>query len=338
MVQLASLALLLSLSQVKAAVPDQPVLIMLDLKAFKASKEPDAKNALLFGDLDKGAILSVLYEENAPFITSQECAEQRKHSQTFTVGDVICVESSEKVHGVFETTTFHAFPVTPDYSFDIHVTYVSMPGHAKARFTREDFSAIVKSFKVEGRADSSKLAFPPAYYTFRDEAAKKASDQLEWVTGQCRERADDAIAHFYRGNLLYQHDKDDLAVIEYSTVSKLLEQRTDRTEKETLVLLHCLDRVALSLGRKKQYAAAIPFCQRIVAATEKLDTARAKGFRMEALYNLAICHAQTKANKEALVFLRQVIALEPRFKKRAADDELLAPLRSSPEFARLTKS
>jgi len=330
-------ALALSLAaEVKAPIPGQPVEIALELQDFRLVQDGVGGKTLLFGEIAGRATISVLHHESAPYRTSQECADGWKGAKEFTVGDVHCIEKSEEVGKTdVKNTHFHAYPVTPDYAFDLHVSFVHV-GKGKPEFTRADFSAIVKSFRVLGQPDRAKLIYALDYYALRDEAAKNGRTQLEWIKARCRERPDDALAHFYLAQLLEASDKDALATDEYALAAERLEQRADLQEKEVLVLLESLDRIAWFRFTKGDYAGAMPYCQRILGASDQLEVAY-KGFRQEAFYNLAICHAQTKRTKEGLESLRQALALEPKWKQRASEDELLEPLRSAPEFAELMK-
>lgn len=232
-------------------------------------------------------------------------------------------------------THFHAYPNTADYLFDIHA---SVTNAKSSKFSRKDFSAIVASFAVEGRPSEDKRRLPPAYYAFRNEAAMHPADQLVWVAAQCKERAGDPMVHLYQARLLELHDKEELAAREFIVAADLLTAKAERSEQETNALLESLDTAAGSLARKKAFKEAIPYCTRIVDVTKDAASDRAKRYRGEALFNLAICHAQTKDKDQALRMLTEAIAVEPEFKERAQKNAMLEPLRSDPRFGNLTKA
>jgi tetratricopeptide (TPR) repeat protein len=172
----------------------------------------------------------------------------------------------------------------------------------------------------------------------RDEAAKHAKNQLEWVRAYCREHPDDPLAHLYYARLLDQKEKTQQAAEEFERAADLLGALADRTEQQTNGLLEALDDAAAFHAGKKAWRTAIPLCERIVQATESADWPRARNFRAFALYNLAIAHAQIRRADQALEYLRQAIEIDSERKAQSREDELLAPLRGDKRFRKLTGS
>jgi hypothetical protein len=122
---------------------------------------------------------------------------------------------------------------------------------------------------------------------------------MAWVAAQCKERADDTNAHFYLAQLASNRGDDALSLSEFAAAADALERRADRTEKDDVVLFQSLDRLASARGAKKDWPAAIAYCQRIVPAAEKSKAPKAGSFLARAHYNIAIARAD-EANKEAL--------------------------------------
>lgn len=315
---------------------DQPVEISLDLEAFQAKDGGKTARALFFGSIAKGANISVLCEENDPFMAGADCLERWKGASTFTLGDVACVQATDTLGGgVHVSTVYHAYVATPDYLYDIHISAGALKGK-DAAFEREDFAAIVKSLVVSGRPRTEGRRLPDAYYAIRDEAAKHPKDQLGWVRAYCKEHPEDPLAHLYFARLLHHKEKADLAAAEFVRAADLLTSRADRTEQQTNGLLEALDTAAAFQAGKKAWRAVIALCERVVQATESAPWPRALHFRALAFYHLAIAHAQSKQADQALEFLRQAIELEPARKAQSQQDALFGPLRDKPRFMELT--
>ena len=330
------LACLASGSTENFPVFDQPVEISLELANFKAEEGGKIARALLFGSIAKGANISVLCEENDPFFAGTDCLEKWKGATAFNVGDVPCVQATDKLGGgVYKSIVYHAYVATPDYLYDIHVSAGALKGKGAA-FTREDFSAIVKSFTVTGRPRTEDRRLPDAYYALRDEAAKHPKDQLDWVRAYCKQHPEDPLAHLYLARLLGQKGQADLAAAEFVLAADGLATLTERTEQQTNGLLEALDHAAAFQAGKKAWKATIPLCERIVQATESAAWPRAQRFRGLALYHLAIAHAQSKYADQALEYLRLAIELEPARKTQSQQDELFGPLHDDPRFKKLT--
>src|SRR5262245_8092291 len=160
-----ALACCVALSTVKVPVFDQPVEVSVDLQGFEADDSGKAPRAILFGSIAGGATISILAEANDPFIAGADCLDGWKGAETFDVGDVPCVESTDKLPKIDVTrTTWHAYVATADYLYDVHVSVKTN----SSKFGRKEFTAIVKSFQAKGRPRAEGRPYPDAYYTLRD--------------------------------------------------------------------------------------------------------------------------------------------------------------------------
>jgi tetratricopeptide (TPR) repeat protein len=343
-IALAMLSIQTPAADVKVAIPGQPVEISVRLPGFeRAQDRPSPERALLYGELEHEATISILYEENFPFISGADSVQARSKAPgfaAFEAGGVAACEFTEALPGGFTQHTFHAFPSTPEFLFDIHVSTVTGPKdrpRSKDRFSRDELIEIVASFRCTGTVDAKTRMWPPEVYAFRDEAAQHAAEQMDWVVKQCAARADSYEAQFYLGKLAWQDAEADLVLRGFRRAAELLAQKPERTTQMTHALLDSLDSVAAVLAGQKKFRDALPVLQQIVQLTPDDPPAELQEFRVQALYNTVICYAQTKQTALALEGLRQALAARPDLKRRAADDDMLKSLRANKEFQALVK-
>jgi tetratricopeptide (TPR) repeat protein len=324
---------------VKAKVPKQAFEISLEIPGFKADK-PDSDRTLLIGQTASRATISVLCENNYPYLSGNDCAQKHAKEdgfEMFKVGDVVCARWETTLHDVLKQTTWHAWPATSDFLFDIHAsmmtaTKLADPGH---KFAKDDFIRIVKSWRTSGRVDRSAFVWPGEAYAFRDEASKASGDQLEWVSKQCATRGEEWPAHFYLGALAEEKAEPDAMVAGYSRAADLLGAMERRNAKQNHALVESLDRAAFALAIQRKFAEATPLCLRVLDVMRNNDAPELRAFREQALYNLASCYALTSQPDKALDSLRQALQAQPSLKQRAAKDETLASLHELPAFKSL---
>jgi hypothetical protein len=326
---------------IRADIPGQPVHIAIDVPDLgRDAQSLDPERILLSGKTESGCIVSILYEENFPFVASKEVARRfaaGKRVQSFTVGEISCCEFKTEIRDTIVETTYHAWPTTSDYRFDVHVSYV-VPKRDVGKigaFSRSDFVKVLGSFRAEGRPDRAELRLPEEIYGYRDEAAAAGADAFNWAVTQCILRSTDWAPHFYLGVLAMEMEKPDKALEGLARASELLETLDDRSPKHTHALLVALDRAAGIHAGEKRFDKVIPFCDRMVAATKVDDPPETRRFREEALFLLAGCQARLAQKDKAIAALKLAIEARPDFRSRAASSELFEPLRGLPEFQRL---
>ena len=323
-------------------LPGQPVHVVVEIPGFVADElPPDPERVLISGQTKAGCIVSILYEENFPYVSSKEAASRHstgKRVQGFVVGDVSCCEFKTEIRDTIVETTFQAWPATPEYLFGIHVSFVvpkSQVGQA-GTFSRSDFIDFVKSFQIEGKPDVGLLVFPPEAYAFRDEAAQGSGEETyAWLTKQCVMRGGDWVPHMYLGMLAEANDRQSFVVQGYTRAVDLLEDYPNRTVKQSRALLFTLERVALLHAAEKRYEKALPFCEKAVRLSKPEDPPEIQRFREEALFNLACCYAKTGQRDGALSTLQLAIQVRPDFKERAIESDLLESLRNLEAFQKL---
>jgi hypothetical protein len=324
--------------EITAKVPDQPLEIHLTVDGFEPDSTLASDRSILAGRLASGAVLTVLCEANMPYLSGKECRESRKGSsgfEAFAVGDVAACKFRTVLRENVTTTDYYAWPVTPDYLFVLHASTTSVKSGTKPTFDKSAFEKLTASFRVTGTVDRSTWIFPREVYEFRDAAAQHADGQLAWVTKECETRPDDSAAHFYLGTLGSQHQEPDLSLRGFARAAELLASRATRTPQEDQALFQALDREGGAQFQRKRYREALAACQRLAEFTAGSAHAKAPAFRAQALYNVALCHAQTGEPALAIESLRQAIALEPTLKRRATEDDFLKPLRSKKDFKAL---
>lgn len=322
-------------------VPGQPVHVTIDIPGFQGDElPPDPERLLVSGQTKSGCIVSILYEENFPYVSTKDAAARfatGKRLQGFVVEDVSCCEFKTEIRDTIVETTFQAWPATPEYLFDIHVSFVvpkqdvGQPG----TFSRSDFIDLVRSFRIEGKPDVSLLLFPPEAYAFRDEAAQAGTDAYAWLTKQCVMRGGDWVPHLYLGMLAEANDRQSFVVQGYTRAVDLLEDVKNRTAKQTRTLMFALDRAARVHASEKRFEKARPFCEKAVRIAQPEDPPEIQRFREEALFNLACCYAMTQQREGAMTTLQLAIEARPDFKERASASQLLEPLRNLDAFQRL---
>ncbi len=325
--------------EITAKVPDQPLEIHLTIDGFEADAGLLTERVILGGELESGAVLTVVCEDNMPYLSGAECRARRKGEsgfEAFAVGDVAACKFRTILPANFTKTDYYAWPVTADHLFVLHASTTRGKSAAKKNeFDKAAFEKLVASFRVTGTVDRSTWRLPPEVYAFRDSAAAHAAEQLAWVSQECASHPDDFAPHFYLGELAYQALDADLAVRGYARAAELLGQIEKRTPAQDQALFEALDTQSSANASRKRYREALGACERLVEVTAASTHPKAKAFRAQALYNVAICHAQGGQAAPALESLKQAIAAEPTFKERAASDELLKALRSKKEFKAL---
>ncbi len=325
--------------EITAKVPDQPLEIHLTMDGFEADAGLLTGRAILGGTLESGAVLTVVCEDNMPYLSGADCRERRKGEsgfEAFAVGEVAACKFRTSLPANFTKTDYYAWPVTADHLFVLHASTTRGKSAAKKNeFDKADFEKLVASFRVTGTVDRSTWRLPPEVYVFRDNAAAHAADQLAWVTAECAARPNDFAPHFYLGELAYLVRNADVAVRGYARAAELLGRIEKRTPAQDQALFEALDTQSSAEASRKRFREALEPCERLVAVTAASTHPKAATFRAQALYNVAICHAQTGQAAPAIESLKQAIAVEPKFKERAASDELLKALHSKKEFKAL---
>lgn len=325
----------------KVKVPGHEVEVSIEIPGFKPADElPNPERTLLFGEMAGEAVISVLWEENFPFVPAQDCPKvfsKEKGYKAFTVGDKTGCQYQLAVPGLFEKSQCHGFLATPDFLFTIHIsrTFTAKAPGGRKELKRGEVDPIVKSLAVMGKADRGRFRLPEEVYAFRDEAAGQKGNQLDWVKKQCGSRPDAWAAHFYLGELAYSEREIDPSIRGHGRAAGLLSGRAERSPKETKALLIALDSRASSLAQREEFDLALPVCLEVLRFAPVGEAEDVRAFREQALFNLACCHAKTSKPVEALEYLRQALEARPDWKERAGREELLAALRSRPEFRKL---
>ncbi|MFN0006715.1 MAG: tetratricopeptide repeat protein [Planctomycetota bacterium] len=326
----------------RVAIPGQPVQVSIAIPGFVADAQAyDPERVLVSGQTKSGCIVSILYQENFPYVSSKDAAGRlalgRSRGQTFAVGEVSCCESRTEVRDTIVETTFQAWPATPEYLFDIHVSFVQSREEVgqEATFTRNTFIDLVKSFRLEGVPDVNRFAFPPEVYTFRNEAAKAETDSFSWLSKQCAVRPGDWVPQLYLGMLADANDRHSFVIQGYTRAVDLLGDVKDRTAKQTRTLMFALERAALAHVDEEKFEKAIPFWERAVRTAKPGDPPEIQRFREEALFHLACCYAMNSQRENALTTLKLAIEVRPDFKERAIASNLFASLRALDAFRQL---
>jgi hypothetical protein len=327
----------------RVEIPGQPVHVTIDIPGFVADAQSyDPERVLVTGQTKSGCIVSILYEENFPYVSSKDAAARRsmgRRGQDFAVGDVVCSETRVEVRDTIVETTYQAWPATPEYLFDIHVSFVESRDEVVAKeggaFTRNHFIDLVRSFRLEGTPDVQRFAFPPEVYAFRDEAAKTPTDTWAWLTKQCAVRPGDWVPHLYLGMLADANDRHSFVVQGYTRAVDLLENAKERTPKQTRALMFAFERTARAHADEEKFDKSLPFCERAVRTAKPSDPPEIQRFREEALFNLACCYAMTLQREKALTTLQLALEVRPDFKERAATNKLLESLRATDVFQKL---
>jgi hypothetical protein len=93
---------------IRADVPGQPVHIAIDVPDLaRDAQSLDPERILLSGKTESGCIVSILYEENFPFVASKEVARRfaaGKRVQSFTVGEISCCEFKTEIRDTIVET------------------------------------------------------------------------------------------------------------------------------------------------------------------------------------------------------------------------------------------
>jgi tetratricopeptide (TPR) repeat protein len=326
---------------VRAKLPGHEVEVSVAIPGYAEEKGMFVPGrTIIAGRMANEASISVLWEENFPYVSATECPDaysKESGFKTFTIDDHPCCQYKVEIRNAIGQSQFYAYVATHDFLITLHVSRAfPLKGAGDAKeLKRSEVEGIVKSLALSGDADREKYRYPAEVYAFRDEAAKLSSGQLDWVQQQCSARPDDWVPHFYLGELAYNARKTEPAVRGYQRASDLLVKRADRSAKETKALLVALDTRAACFAGQKKYDQALPVCEQILEVTKGSDAKDAKGFREQALYNLACCDAMTSRPVEAMKALRQAIEAQPEFKKRAAEEPCFASLKTKPDFKKL---
>ncbi|MSR62172.1 MAG: hypothetical protein EXS08_06985 [Planctomycetes bacterium] len=337
---LCSLALLnASVDEVQhATIPGQKVEVALTLPGFKAEAPDDPAGTLLFGRLGDGVAVSLLYEDNFPYLPGAERVRRRTKEpkfKSFQAGEVACCEYTADMRGLASIKHFFAFPTTEDYSFALHVSVTTPAKGPSPKFERAAFVALLPSFAAQGRADVSGFVLPSEVYAVRDEAADSGIDGLTWTKKRILERPDDWPTNYYLGALGYEKRDDDLTVKGFGHAAELLAALGERPPKATFALAKACDMAAVTSAGRKKFAEAAPWCELLLSATPVDAPADIQKFRHEALFNLACCYAMTRRLDEAMDKLRMALEGAPALRQRL-NSELLDPLRTRADFKKLS--
>jgi hypothetical protein len=114
---------------VKAKVTGQPIEVSIEIPGFAPEKEiPNPGRCLLYGRMKDDVLISVLWEENFPYVGAAECPavyskEQGFHS--FTVSGKTCCQFRTEYNGAISQSQSYAFLTTPDFLFTIHASKTS---------------------------------------------------------------------------------------------------------------------------------------------------------------------------------------------------------------------
>jgi tetratricopeptide (TPR) repeat protein len=347
---------------IKSKIPGHPVEVSIDVPDFESADDPENSDRLLifdslgehrpekdatlvFGSAGKDVWIWVTWRENLPAVSGDVYAKRfasTPNFATFDAQDTACFEFKLKDRGIVLQTLLEAFPGSPDFSFQVgviveNVTADDLLGGKRnaEKFPRAAFTKMVKSFRVSGKADRNALILPPEVYAFRDEILKVKGDGSGWIQKQLAARPGEWVVEYYLAELARIQDKPELAATTFGHVAGVLEARTDRDEKTTLVLAKSCAGNAWALFRRKDFAGAIPLYE-LVLDTAKPDAKGALGaLRRDTLYDLACAYAQTRETEKAIAKLKEAVGIRSDWKQRARTDEALAPLRKNKEFESL---
>lgn len=322
-------------------IPGHEVQVSIEIPGFKRDTKGEIPGrTLLIGTLPDETTLSLLWEENFPYVAGASgpnayTGEQGFHA--FNVGDKTCCQFRMVIHKLIVDSQYYGFLATSDFFIILHASrsYPLKGGGDSKEVSASRLEPIVRSLSVSGAADRSRYRYPAEVYSFRDEAAKLGSTQMDWVEKQCAARSDDWVPFFYLGELGSNSRKPDPELRGFQRASDLLGKRPQPSTKEMTALLHSLHECGGCLASQKKFDQAASVCQKILDLVPTGSSEEFREFRAVALFNLACCSAMTSKPDQAMKYLRQAIEARPEFKKRAAQEEWLASLHNKAEFKKL---
>lgn len=323
-------------------MPDQPIIVKFTAEGFKPETNAQFRGrSLAYGGIAKDGILNIFYDPNFPYLSSVQWREQwvkRPAYQGFSIQNIAACEFTNDAKGAFLQSFYHAHIVTKDYAFDIQATVarIEIKGQPSGpRFTREDFSKIVRSFSVEGSPDPSTLRLPPEIYAFRDESARNDSDTANWVAKECLKNPESPVVHFYQGALAARRKVHDVAGQGYGRAADLYIKKGGKSTLEMNAFLDALQGAIAHLSLAKKFREASAYCQKLLEHIKNEMGPAFKKAREEALYQLAVCYAQSAQPLKAVEALKTAVAIVPSHRGRARDDAMFAPLKTDKEFNKI---
>lgn len=329
--------------EVTARVPGTGVEFSLVLPDYRPMKDEPGKGAKKFillghlGPVEKQVVVSVVAEKSPPKRTSAGWREDvlrgnatEKNPARFDCEGVACSECSTPMDGTpLVTLDYHAFPVAAGAAFDVHVLVLHT---GDPKFTRADFEAIVRSFRVPDAAGSAGPGWPKGVVDVRELAAKQGPDPVPWLEDQCRIRPDDYAPHFVLGESALA--RKDLARVTsgFSRASELLLKKPKPTPQERFALGMSEEGLVWALCESSRHADALVHARKALDVAQELKTNVARG---ERAYVAARLCGRLSDTPGCAKHLREAIGVDPKYRESARQDADFDPVRGEAQIKKL---
>ncbi|MCI0587230.1 MAG: hypothetical protein L0323_10360 [Planctomycetes bacterium] len=339
-VLLDGLTLLVLAEPVRARVPGSYLQVSLALEGFEGGGEGlkmlaeavGPSKAVLSGAIGprKGQI-SLIAERDDPHKSSAEWRGELKGdpggepgTEFFEVEGIACSETRIE-EGPLAMLDWNAYPVSMGSGFDVHVSSLGRSGEIP--LSREDFAAIVRSFRVGLFRRGSWEDFPPEVNEFLHRAGLRAPEEVAWAEAECKARPDDWAAHFALGELAFARKAAGKAPKAYDRAVQLLKRRKEATAQEKFAWVLAEEGWGLDLALAGKVPEAIPHLK------AGYDLAGdGKVLRAPLAFNLACAHGLKADAPNAVRFLKEACSLESRYGELARKDESFDKVRASKPF------
>ena len=309
--------------EIRATLPDRNVDVSIELKDYRPSGVDSVPGKTIFiGTIEGGKVnFSFLFDEGKDMETGAKFRELWRHNwklagiQQFEGKEWACLDLIEPMPGGFKDVHYHAFRGIPGIGLHVHVSAVY--SGEKRPFARAQFLDLVESIQILDRR--SELTFPEAVGDLLAESSKHGPDTLAWIREQCRSRPDDYVPHQVLGMMAFVDEDPDGTIEGFGRSTELLGKKEPLADDEKFALEDAEFSLGWALYKQGRFDGA-------------LKIRRLQG---ESTYALACCHALVSDAASAVKYLKEAIALDPKYRKDAKTDKDFDKVRANAEFKKL---
>lgn len=332
-------------SEVHAPIPQTPLWLSLNSPGFArdgameraAASQFGAERVVLAGAIpSRTTSVTVLAEISR---TARSSAQWREalgegRGNAFQVGVIACSEQRITLPGQGIADDFHGYVVSAGLCLDVHATSAALTGAGAPEFERSDFEKLLGALVISFPRRGSAANLSGAARELMHGALREPAHWSRWLDEQRRRVRDDATLEFVRGELgIFFNAKRELNIRAHrASLAAFAKLRTPSAQQRFAWML-AEESLGLGLHEAGQAAEACDALLRSFEIASQLKSPE----RAAIAYNLARACGSCAKPAEAVRYLNEAIAADPKFRGVAARDPAFETLAADKRFLALVR-